>query len=99
MPSGGSGQAWRLIEFVRYFWPVLEPQTELVNGWPLEAICQHLEAVTFGEIKRLLMNVPPGFMKSPAQRRVLAGMGMGPDEHAASAVCDVLLRGEPDRAR
>lgn len=53
-----------LIEFVRYFWPVLEPQTELVDGWPLEAICRHLEAVTFGEITRLLMNVPPGFMKS-----------------------------------
>jgi hypothetical protein len=26
--------------------------------------CLHLEAVTFGEIKRLLINVPPGFMKS-----------------------------------
>jgi hypothetical protein len=24
----------------------------------------HLEAVTFGEINRLLINVPPGFMKS-----------------------------------
>lgn len=53
-----------LIEFVRYFWPVLEPQTVLVDGWALEAICRHLEAVTFGEINRLLINVPPGFMKS-----------------------------------
>lgn len=53
-----------LIEFVRYFWAVLEPQTDMVEGWPLEAICAHLEAVTFGEITRLLMNVPPGFMKS-----------------------------------
>lgn len=53
-----------LIEFVRYFWPILEPVTALVDGWPLEAICQHLEAVTFGEITRLLMGVPPGFMKS-----------------------------------
>jgi predicted phage terminase large subunit-like protein len=53
-----------LLEFVRYFWPVLEPQTEFVDGWPLRAICDHLEAVTFGEINRLLMNVPPGFMKS-----------------------------------
>jgi predicted phage terminase large subunit-like protein len=53
-----------LIEFVRYFWHVLEPETQLVDGWPLEAICQHLEAVTFGEITRLLINVPPGFMKS-----------------------------------
>lgn len=53
-----------LIEFVRHFWPVLEPQTPLVDGWPLEAICAHLEAVTFGEVNRLLVNVPPGFMKS-----------------------------------
>lgn len=53
-----------LIKFVRYFWSVLEPETELVDGWPLEAICEHLEAVTAGEITRLLMTVPPGFMKS-----------------------------------
>lgn len=53
-----------LLRFVRYFWPVLEPQTPFVDGWPLEAVCAHLEAVTFGEITRLLMNVPPGFMKS-----------------------------------
>lgn len=53
-----------LIAFVRYFWPVLEPETPFVDGWPLWAMCEHLEAVTFGEINRLLMNVPPGFMKS-----------------------------------
>src|SRR3954467_10157570 len=53
-----------LIAFVRYFWHILEPETELIEGWPLWAICEHLEAVTFGEINRLLMNVPPGFMKS-----------------------------------
>ena len=57
---------WRggLLEFVRYFWHVLEPGTKFVDGWALEAICEHLEAVTFGEVTRLLMNVPPGFMKS-----------------------------------
>jgi predicted phage terminase large subunit-like protein len=53
-----------LINFVRLFWHVLEPETELIEGWPLEAICDHLEAVTFGKITRLLINVPPGFMKS-----------------------------------
>ena len=53
-----------LIHFVRYFWHILEPKTKLVEGWPLEAICEHLEAIHFGEITRLLMNVPPGFMKS-----------------------------------
>jgi hypothetical protein len=56
-----------LLNFVRYFWHALEPRTrKLVEGWPLEAICNHLEALTFGDIpsNRLLMNVPPGFMKS-----------------------------------
>jgi predicted phage terminase large subunit-like protein len=33
-------------------------------GWAVDAICEHLEAVTSGELKRLLMNVPPGSMKS-----------------------------------
>ena len=60
------GQRGGLIKFIRYFWDVLEPQTEFVDGWPLEAICRHLEAITFGELHppRLLENVPPGFMKS-----------------------------------
>ena len=53
-----------LIEFVKDFWRVLEPETPFVNGWPLEAMCLHLEAVTAGEVNRLLINVPPGFMKS-----------------------------------
>lgn len=53
-----------LKAFVLYFWPVLEPGTPFVDGWPIDAICQHLEAVTFGEITRLLINVPPGFCKS-----------------------------------
>lgn len=45
-------------------WPVLEPATELRWNWALDAICQHLEAVSDGRINRLLMNVPPGMMKS-----------------------------------
>ena len=49
-----------LLEFVRYFWKTVEPETRLVEGWLLEAICQHLEAVSFGKITRLLINVPPG---------------------------------------
>jgi len=53
-----------LLEFVRYFWHILEPGTKFRDGWALEAICEHLEAVTFGEVTKLLINVPPGFMKS-----------------------------------
>ena len=53
-----------LLRFVQRLWPVVEPQTDLVLGRVLEAICFHLEAVSRGEITRLLINVPPGSMKS-----------------------------------
>lgn len=53
-----------LANFAKEAWHVLEPATPLKWGWALDAICQHLEAVTSGEIRRLLMNVPPGSMKS-----------------------------------
>jgi predicted phage terminase large subunit-like protein len=57
-------RAGGLIDFVRCFWRVLEPETKLVEGWVLDAIAEHLEGVTFGKITRLLVNVPPGSMKS-----------------------------------
>lgn len=53
-----------LAGFARAAWHVLEPSAPLKWGWSLDAICAHLEAVTRGEIKRLLINVPPGCMKS-----------------------------------
>jgi len=53
-----------LADFAKRAWHVLEPATPLKWGWALDAICAHLEAVTEGQINRLLMNVPPGTMKS-----------------------------------
>lgn len=53
-----------LIDFAEHVWPVVEPAIPFVKGWAIEAICEHLEAVAFGHIRRLLINVPPGFTKS-----------------------------------
>lgn len=53
-----------LANFAKEAWHVLEPATPLKWGWALDAMCEHLEAVTNGEILALLMNVPPGTMKS-----------------------------------
>lgn len=53
-----------LAAFARLAWPILEPGQNLRWGWCLDAICEHLEAVSRGKINRLLMNVPPGSMKS-----------------------------------
>lgn len=53
-----------LAGFVREAWHVLEPVAVYQHNWHIDAICAHLEAVTRGEITRLLINVPPGSMKS-----------------------------------
>lgn len=54
----------RLSGFVREAWHVLQPETPYVHGWHIDAICEHLEAISDGRINRLLINVPPGTMKS-----------------------------------
>lgn len=56
-------QSLSLIDYVRQCWHVVEP-SQYVHGWCLDAIAEHLEAVTSGEITRLNINVPPGMMKS-----------------------------------
>jgi predicted phage terminase large subunit-like protein len=53
-----------LAGFVREAWHVLEPRATYHHNWHIDAICAHLEAVTAGRINRLLINVPPGSMKS-----------------------------------
>lgn len=34
------------------------------DNWHIQAICEHLEAVSRGEIKRLVINIPPRHMKT-----------------------------------
>lgn len=55
-----------LGEFISQAWHVLEPSTPFTPGWHLDAIVEHLEAVTSGEIRNLLINMPPRHMKSLA---------------------------------
>lgn len=59
-----------LVGFIREAWPVLEPTSEYIHGWHIDAVCAHLEAITWGTFRemglsnRLLINEPPGTMKS-----------------------------------
>ena len=60
-----------LAEFVKAAWSVIEPGQPYVHGWHIDYICAHLEAITDGVLNddgtfynRLLVNVPPGTMKS-----------------------------------
>src|SRR5882762_3782898 len=54
----------RLVDFVRAAWPIVEGNNEYRHNWHIDAICEHLEAVSNGKIKNLLINIPPGCMKS-----------------------------------
>ncbi len=53
-----------LREYVSQAWSVVEPSTQFVPGWHIDAICEHLEAMLQGQIRNLLINIPPRFMKS-----------------------------------
>jgi predicted phage terminase large subunit-like protein len=53
-----------LSQFIKDAWPVVEPATEYIHDWHVDAICEHLAAVTTGEIRNLIINIPPRHMKS-----------------------------------
>ena len=53
-----------LEAYVKACWHVLEPDTDLSWNWHLSLMCEYLEAVTEGKIKRLIINVPPRSLKS-----------------------------------
>jgi predicted phage terminase large subunit-like protein len=50
--------------FLRSGWHVLHPTTPLDWNWHLDAISEHLGAVVSGQIRRLLITIPPGHLKS-----------------------------------
>lgn len=61
-------QAWQakrsLKAFLPLMWQVVEPGTRYRGNWHIDAMCEFLESVTAGEIKRIVINIPPGHMKS-----------------------------------
>ncbi len=52
-----------LYEFLRRAWRYLDSST-WKDGWPIEAVAEHLQAVADGDIKRLIVNIPPRMGKS-----------------------------------
>lgn len=62
---------------------MLEPSKPYVHGLVVEAICDHLEAVSRGEITRLLINVPPGMMKSMLVSVLWPAWEWGPQNRAS----------------
>jgi predicted phage terminase large subunit-like protein len=55
-----------LRKFIERAWPQIEPGKDYMPGWHIDAICEHLEAITKGNLNKLIINIPPGCMKSLA---------------------------------
>lgn len=58
-----------LAHTVKCMFPVVEAggkenAPQYVHGWHIEAICEHLQALITGEIRNLIINIPPRHMKS-----------------------------------
>jgi len=59
-----SAEQIRLKQFVTDFWTVIEPGRAFIDSEYLDVICEHLEAVTYGKLLRLIVNIPPRYGKS-----------------------------------
>ena len=53
-----------LPRFIKQVWGVLEPGTTYVDNWHVHLIGEYMQAVNTGQIRRLIINIPPRHMKS-----------------------------------
>src|SRR5262249_15368152 len=47
-----------LIDFVEAAWPAIDP-AEYQPCWAIDALCEHLQALSEGQIRNLLVNISP----------------------------------------
>lgn len=54
-----------LYEFTKQAWSIIEPKQAFLDGMHIQALCDHLEAVSRGTIKEdMIINIPPRCAKS-----------------------------------
>ena len=53
-----------LRTYVEWAWPILEPATPFLGNWHIDLICEYLEAISAGQLRRLVINMPPRYGKS-----------------------------------
>lgn len=52
-----------LYTFLKHAWRYID-SSPFTDGWPVEAVAEHLQAVADGELRRLIINIPPRCAKS-----------------------------------
>lgn len=51
-------------DFIPQAWQLVEPATELRMNWHIDAVADHMQATFTRQITKLIINVPPGSLKS-----------------------------------
>lgn len=91
-----------LYRFLRNGWRQIDP-SPFTDGWPIEAVAEHLQAVCDGQLRRLIINIPPRCAKSSltsvafpawvwAQKTISATSGPGVQFLHASYAQQLALR-------
>jgi predicted phage terminase large subunit-like protein len=52
-----------LYKFLKNAWRYVD-SSDFTDGWPIEAVAEHLQAVADGQLRRLIINIPPRCAKS-----------------------------------
>ena len=71
--------------FTQKAFATLNPGQVFVPNWHIEAIAYQLERVRRGEIRRLIINMPPRSLKSITARREVGGFGQERIKNFAAA--------------
>jgi predicted phage terminase large subunit-like protein len=53
-----------LYDFAQGAWSVIDPAPFIGGGFSMQAVCDHLQACADGNIRNLIINIPPRFSKS-----------------------------------
>jgi hypothetical protein len=52
------------VDYLHRAWSIIEPDTPYLHNWHIDAMAEYLIACTMGQITRLVINIPPRYMKS-----------------------------------
>lgn len=72
-------QREHMIDFFVEAFNTVDPGAVLKMNWHIEYICEYLEACWEREIRKLILNIPPRFMKSNLSTVAFPAWGLGKD--------------------
>ena len=78
--------------FVQAAFPIVASQQKLLRNWHIEAMTYALTRVLRGEIKRLIITVPPRSLKSICASVALPAFALGHDPNTQIHLCELCAR-------